>query len=121
MAVVQDEYGGTSGIVTLEDVLEQLVGNIADESDVVVEEIEQQGRWWSLLAKVRLDDVNEAVGSTFESEDFDTIGGYVMGLLGRRPRPGMKIVDSGWEFEILESEASRILRLRARKLETVGE
>lgn len=121
MAVVQDEYGGTAGIVTLEDVLEQLVGNIADESDIVSTAIEQQGEWWLLVAKLRLDEVNEAIGAEFESEDFDTIGGYVMGLIGRRPRPGMQITDGKWDFEILEAEASRILRLRVRKVEGVEE
>jgi putative hemolysin len=117
MAVVQDEYGGTAGIVTLEDVLEQLVGDIADESDIVSDEIEQQGSWWSVIGKYRLDELNETIGSEFMSEDFDTIGGYLMDLIGRRPRPGMNIEDRGWEFEVLEADASRILRLRVRKLD----
>lgn len=111
MAIVQDEFGGTAGIVTTEDIVEELVGDIVDEYDV--EEPELMETDWGFLVdgKMHVDDVNAGVGSSFDSEEFDTIGGYVFGLFGRQPKEGDTIVDQGYLFRVAETDGRRILKL----------
>ena len=88
-AIVLDEYGGTSGLVTLEDMVEEIVGDIADEYDEQEEEIEViKEDEFVVDGSTRLEDVNEMIGLHLESEDFDTIGGYVIGILGSLPDGG---------------------------------
>ncbi len=120
IAVVLDEYGGTSGIVTLEDLIEEIVGDIADEYDdeeedlVLVSENEYVAR-----GDVKIDDVNDAMGIHIQSEDFDSIGGYVMGIMGRIPEKGETIDDNIDEtivtFIVEEVDKNRIERLRMMK------
>jgi len=112
MAVVQDEFGGTAGIVTVEDIVEELVGEITDEYDNEAAEIEKIGNSFLILGKTHLGDVNQHVGSEFSSEEFDTIGGYVFGLFGRQPKLLESIVSEGWKFTIAESDGRRIHRIR---------
>jgi putative hemolysin len=116
MAVVQDEFGGTSGIVTIEDIVEELVGDIVDEYDTEEPEIVEAGEGWMVDAKTHMDDVNHELGSHFESDEFDTIGGYVFGLFGRQPAANEKILSDGYEFEVAETDGRRILKLRVQKL-----
>jgi putative hemolysin len=115
MAVVQDEMGGTAGIVTIEDIVEELVGDIVDEYDeaeaIEPEIVRSTNGGFLVDGKTRLDDVNEMVGSSFESEEFDTIGGYVFGLFGRQPKQGETIDDEGYRFEVVETDGRRISRL----------
>ncbi|MDR3692816.1 MAG: hemolysin family protein [Fimbriimonas sp.] len=112
MAVVQDEFGGTAGIVTVEDIVEELVGDITDEYDVETPEVEQVGSGFEALGKAHLDDVNQHAGSSFGSEEFDTIGGYVFGLFGRQPKLFESISHEGWKLTVIESDGRRILRVR---------
>jgi putative hemolysin len=115
MAVVQDEFGGTAGIVTVEDIVEELVGDITDEYDVEPPEIVDVEDGFLVLGKTHLDNVNLHVGSEFDSDEFDTIGGYVFGLMGRQPKLGESIVSEGYRFTVAESDGRRILRVKLEK------
>ncbi|MBL8068551.1 MAG: HlyC/CorC family transporter [Armatimonadetes bacterium] len=116
MVIVKDELGGTSGLVTIEDIVEELVGEIIDEYDTAPPEIQKTANGHSVSGKLHLDDVNEAIGTDFESGEFDTIGGYVFGLFGRQPAVGERISDDRCTFYIEESDGRRILRLQIEPL-----
>jgi len=115
MAVVQDEFGGTAGIVTVEDIVEELVGDITDEYDDEAPEVEAIEGGFLVLGKTHLDAVNQQVGSDFDSDEFDTIGGYVFGLMGRQPKLMESIVSDGYRFTVTESDGRRILRVKLEK------
>lgn len=114
MVIVQDEHSGTAGIVTIEDIVEEVMGEIVDEYDEDLPQIVAHEGGFSSDGMVELDNVNEAVGSEFESEEFDTIGGYVFGLFGRLPKVGDTVASGGYEFTVTESDKKRILRLSIR-------
>ncbi len=118
MVIVQDEFGGTAGIVTVEDIVEELVGDITDEYDTDAQEIERVGDVYIALGKTHLGDVNQAANSHFSSEEFDTIGGFVFGLFGRQPKLSESIVSDGWKFTIADSDGRRILRVQLEKCDT---
>ena len=112
MAVVVDEYGATQGIVTLEDLLEEIVGEIEDEFDLPDESVERvDENTVRIDGTFPLDDFNEQFGTTLEHEDFHTIAGYVFHLLGRAAEPGDEVRTDGLCFRVLETEGSRIQRL----------
>ena len=91
-AVVVDEYGGTSGVITIHDLLELLVGDMGDKEDVKVEEIVEVGeREWRILGSASLEKVTEAIGVEFDTEECDTFGGYIFGLLGEVPDDGTNL------------------------------
>ena len=91
-AVVVDEYGGTSGVITIHDLLELLVGDMGDKEDVKVEEIVEIGeREWRILGSASLEKVTEAIGVEFDTEECDTFGGYIFGLLGEVPDDGTNL------------------------------
>lgn len=117
MVIVQDEFGGTSGLVTIEDIVEELVGEIVDEYDVEVPEIEEKLTGHSVSGKLHIDDVNEVIGAEFDNEEFDTIGGYVFGLFGRQPAIGETISDENFTFIIEDSDGRRIQRLKIEPIE----
>jgi putative hemolysin len=117
LVVVQDEFGGTAGIVTIEDIIEELVGDIVDEYDVEEPEVVPTASGFVVEGKTHLDDVNEEVGSSLESEDFDTIAGYVFGLFGRQPDAGESIEAEGFKFTIAETDGRRILKLKIEPCE----
>ncbi|MCI8704770.1 MAG: HlyC/CorC family transporter [Anaerotignum sp.] len=117
MAIVIDEYGGTAGIVTMEDVIEEIVGNIFDEYDVEEEEdicpIGEDD--YRINGTTDLGDVEELLGIAFEDdEDYDTLGGYLIGRLGRIPDEEEKpeISVSGWLFQVESIEEKRIEKVR---------
>ena len=117
MAIVIDEYGGTAGIVTMEDVIEEIVGNIFDEYDVEEEEdicpIGEDD--YRINGTTDLGDVEELLGIAFEDdEDYDTLGGYLIGRLGRIPDEEEKpeISVSGWLFQVESIEENRIEKVR---------
>ncbi|HXZ58474.1 MAG TPA: hemolysin family protein, partial [Gaiellaceae bacterium] len=112
MAIVVDEYGELEGIVTLEDLLEEIVGDIEDEFDLPDESVEKlpDGRL-RIGGTFPIDDFNEQFGRALPIEDYHTIGGFVFGLLGRAPEPGDEVAADGCRFEVLEVEGSRIERL----------
>lgn len=116
MAIVVDEYGATRGMVTLEDVVEELVGEIADEYDVVQEMIELQSDGSLIVdGKLTLDEANEKLGLEIHDDEFNTLGGHVFGVLGREPRPGDQVIENGYTLRIEELDRHRIIKLRLIK------
>ena len=114
MAVVVDEYGGVSGLVTIEDVLEQIVGDIGDEYDTDDDlDIRREGeRQFTVKATTRIADFNEYFATDFPDEEFDTIGGLAINFLGRLPRRGETFVLSGLEFRVLRTDRRRLDLMR---------
>lgn len=111
MVVVQDEFGATAGVVTIEDIVEELVGDIVDEYDQDESEITSTPRGWVVDGRVNLYDLNQEIGSNLESEEFETIGGYVFGLFGRQPKEGEMIESDGYRFTVEQSDGRRIASL----------
>jgi magnesium and cobalt transporter len=114
MAVVVDEYGGVSGLVTIEDVIEEIVGDIADEYDIEEDQtIRRDGeRQYTVHALARIEDFNEYFDTRFSDEEFDTIGGLVMHQFGRLPKRGEAVTIDGFDFKVLRSDRRRIDLLR---------
>jgi len=110
MAIVMDEYGGVAGLVTIEDVLEEIVGEIDDEHDKDgVQDIRDNGDgFYTVRALTPIEDFNEALGTSFGDEDFDTIGGLLMQHIGHMPKNGEEAVINGCEFKILIADSRRI-------------
>ena len=112
LAIVVDEYGDMDGIVTLEDVLEEIVGDIEDEFDLPDESIERiDDTHIRIDGTYTIDDFNEEFGTTLEQEDFHTMAGLVFGELGRQPEVGDCVRTDGLQLEVLQIEGSRILKL----------
>jgi CBS domain containing-hemolysin-like protein len=113
MAIVVDEYGGTAGLVTIEDLLEEIVGEIEDEYDRSEVTVERLGPDEAILdARVSIDDLNEIFGLAVEGEDFDTVGGFVYHLLGRVPTPGDEVSTNGLRLRVLNVLGRRIKKVR---------
>lgn len=110
MAIVFDEYGGVAGLVTIEDVLEQIVGKIDDEHDADEDQnIRKHGEGrFSIRALTPIEEFNEVLGARFSDDEFDTIGGLVMKDLGHMPKPGESIEIDGFLFKILAADSRRI-------------
>jgi len=111
MAIVVDEYGGVSGVVTIEDVLEQIVGDIDDETDTDDEEGDihrHSDTRFTIRALMPVEEFNEALDSTFSDEEFDTIGGLVTHAFGHLPRRGETVTMKGYRFRILRTDSRRI-------------
>jgi len=112
MAIVVDEYGDMEGIVTLEDLLEEIVGDIEDEFDLPDESIEQIDEDTVIIdGTFPIDDFNERFKTEMPDEDYHTMAGFVFGLLGRQPEAGDTINHDGMRFDVLEIEGSRILKI----------
>ncbi len=115
MAIVVDEYGGMEGIVTLEDLLEEIVGEIEDEFDLPDESVERVGEdTVHVDGTFSIDDFNEEFGVELPVEDYHTLAGFVFGQLGHAAGPGDVVEHDGLRFEVLEVEGSRIDRLAVR-------
>lgn len=113
LAVVVDEYGSLAGVVTLEDLIEEVMGEIEDEFDVPERDIVRTGGGQALVAgSVALDDFNEAFGTDIDDEDFNTVGGAVFHAMGRVPEVGDTVATHGLDFTVLEMDGSRIVRVR---------
>jgi putative hemolysin len=121
MAVVLDEHGGTAGIVTIEDIVEEVMGEIVDEYDPDLPQIAYQDDKIVSDGKMDLDDVNDAIGVDLKSEEFDTIGGYVFGLFGRQPKAGESVESDGCRFTVRETDGRRIKSLEIVTLAPVEE
>jgi magnesium and cobalt transporter len=121
MAIVVDEYGGVSGLVTIEDVIEEIVGEIADEYDTDEDQtIRREGdRQFAVLALTRVAEFNDYFASKFSDEEYDTIGGLVMHQFGRLPRRGEAVTMDGLEFKVLRADRRRIDQLRVTTPEPV--
>jgi len=123
MAIVVDEYGGVSGLLTIEDVLEEIVGEIDDEHDPQEAEFiepdgDRDGRpCFAVRALTRIEDFNDFFGcSLSDDDDYETIGGLVMHELGRLPRPGESLIFGGFEFRVTKADSRRIDALQVIRI-----
>jgi CBS domain containing-hemolysin-like protein len=121
IAIVSDEYGGTAGLVTIENILEEIVGDIRDEYDVEEPAIEQEGmtRYW-VSGRVPLDELAERLNAQFDVEDVSTVGGLVYALFGRVPKSGEAIVHGGFRIVVERVRRRRIERVYFERHSTVG-
>jgi putative hemolysin len=123
MAIVVDEYGGTAGLVTLEDLLEEIVGEIQDEYDEEVPAIQQDGAGsYIVQGHVNLEDLSDGLSYVFHSEDADSVAGLVLSLSGSFPEEGQRLAYGPWNIDVLAVEDHRIRVLRfVRRDEQEGE
>jgi CBS domain containing-hemolysin-like protein len=113
-AIVLDEYGGTAGLVTLEDIIEELIGEIQDEHDKPppLQRLDEEGRKFSVAGTVALDEVSEVLGVPIDNpEDYDTIGGYALHQLRLAPRTGAMARLDGYDVAVSDATGRRIRRL----------
>jgi CBS domain containing-hemolysin-like protein len=115
--VVVDEYGATEGIVTLEDLLEEIVGDIEDEFDLPNESVERISETTVRIdGSFTIDDFNEEFGTALDTEDFHTVAGFVFGTLGRAAEVGDEVAEGQLRFRVLETTGSRIQKLEVEFL-----
>ena len=116
LAIVVDEYGGTAGLVTVEDVVEELVGEIRDEYDSEADPIVREtDDTYVFSAKVSIEEMIERLGVSIEDDGFETVGGYVLARVGRVPAVGEHFESDGLEVEVLEAERRRVHKVRVRR------
>jgi CBS domain containing-hemolysin-like protein len=117
LAIVVDEYGGTAGMVTMEDVIEEVVGEIHDELDEDQDLVHaQEDGTYRVDAKVDLDDLNERLGVTLPAGEYDTLGGFLYALAGEIPSPGDRFEHDHLEFTIAAVQGKRITSVIVRPL-----
>ena len=119
MAIVVDEYGGVAGLVTIEDVLEQIVGDIEDEYDFDESEdniVREQSGDYRVKAQTEIAAFNQIFGTQFSDTDFDTVGGMVLHRLGRLPKRGEAITIGGLRFHVLRADSRRLHALQVHRL-----
>ena len=124
LALVVDEYGGVCGMVTIEDVLEQIVGDIADEFDFDEDEdniIRQDETHWRVKADTEIVDFNTALGTAFSDEDYDTVGGLVLNAAGQLPKRGEHFLIGEWKFTVLRADSRRLYSLSVERALVPGE
>lgn len=122
MAIVADEYGGVAGLITIEDVLEQIVGEIDDEYDVEEEAsiLKHTDSRYTVKALTPIEDFNEYFGLSFSDEEFDTVGGLVTHAFGHMPKRGEKVEINGLRFKVIRADSRRVHLLEmVRKAEPV--
>jgi putative hemolysin len=120
LAIVVDEYGGTAGLVSVEDLLEEIVGEIRDEYDVEVERIVDEGHGKYLFSgSVHVEEMANLMKVNIEGHGFETVGGYLLSRLGRVPAVGEHLEVDGLDVEFVETEQRRITRVRMSRLEPV--
>lgn len=119
LAIAIDEYGGTAGIVTIEDLLEEIVGSIQDEYDEEeLEIIAEDDHQWLIAGQADLDDVGQAIGLDFPEDDFETLGGFVLSVLGRIPEEHepAEVIWDHYRFQVLEMDEKRVAKVEVTKL-----
>lgn len=115
MAILIDEYGGTSGLVTIEDIVEEIFGEIEDEKEVSKQRIQKLNTNSYLIeGTVSLSDINEELASNFESDHYDTIGGFTYGLVGEEPKVGDKVEHDGYIITVEKQANHRIKQVRVQ-------
>ena len=119
MAIVVDEYGRIAGLLTIEDVLEQIVGDIEDEFDA--EDLpmirEQRKGKYEVDALIRIEDFNEFFETQYPDEDFDTLGGMIINKLGKFPKKGESLLINPLTFKIIRSDSRRLQLIEVREIE----
>jgi CBS domain containing-hemolysin-like protein len=115
MAVVVDEFGAVSGLVTMEDLLEEVFGEIQDEHEGGAEVVETTPGTYLVLGQVHVEDLAARLGATWERDGFDTVAGLVMARLGHVPVPGEQVAVEGARLTVLKMEGPRILQLRVQQ------
>ena len=112
LAVVIDEYGGTAGIITVEDVLEEIVGDIADEHDPLAPRLVQvENDRFRIAATLHTDEVRDATEFELPEGDYETIAGFVLERLGRIPTVGESLTQDGWHIEVSAADRVRVIEL----------
>lgn len=118
IAIVVDEYGGVAGLITIEDVLEQIVGDIEDEYDFDEAEdniVQEKRGVYRVKALTEIADFNAAFGTAFSDEEFDTVGGLVLKRFGRVPKRGEQLLIDQWNFRVLRADSRRVYLLQVAK------
>lgn len=121
IAIVVDEYGGVAGLVTIEDVLEQIVGDIEDEYDFDEDDaniVADTNGHYRIKAIAEISSFNEVLGATFSDKDFDTIGGLVINKFGRLPKNGESVTIEDFNFTIMRADSHRLHLLKAERVKT---
>jgi magnesium and cobalt transporter len=121
IAIVVDEYGGVAGLITIEDVLEQIVGDIEDEFDFDETEdniVREQDGGFRVKATTEIGDFNQTLGANFSDEEFDTVGGLVISRFGHLPKRGERVHFDDFEFTVLRSDSRRLHTLKVARLGT---
>ncbi len=117
IAIVIDEYGGTAGLVTLEDLIEEIVGSIHDELEIGDKDVQiVDEKNFVVSGQSALDEVNELLDADLQSADFNTLGGFVFGLFGRMPKVGEQLKYKNLKLEVLELEGRKISKVKITKL-----
>jgi CBS domain containing-hemolysin-like protein len=119
IAIIVDEHGGTAGLITLEDIMEEIVGGLQDEFEAIEAEKEVEivdESTFVVAGHTGIDEINELVGTNIESEEFHTIGGFLFGLFGHLPKVGEQIRFHGLRFLILEMDGKRIEKIKITKI-----
>ncbi len=119
IALVMDEYGGTAGLVTLEDIMEEIVGALQDEFESLEAEKQVEiidDKTAVVSGTTPLDELEPVVGQNIESDDFNTVGGYVFGLFGRLPKVGEQAMTKGYRFMVMEMEEKKVAKVKITRL-----
>jgi len=113
IAIAVDEYGGTAGIISLEDIIEEIVGEIQDEFDEEAEQVVKIGeKAWRCDARIRLEDLNETIGSRLPSGEYDSLAGYVFDLFERIPSVGEQVTEGDLRFTVEAMDGHRLISIR---------
>lgn len=125
MAIVVDEYGAAAGLVTIEDVLEQIVGEIEDEHDLEGDEedyiFRRSDAEYTVKALTPIEDFDEYFSTDFATDEYDTVGGFIVTRLGHLPKKGEKVVEDRFRFEVLKADSRRIHLLKVKLLDSSDE
>lgn len=118
IAIVVDEYGGTAGLVTMEDILEEIVGEIQDEYDLTEEEMVRKidNENFRVSAKLSIEDLNEVLGTNLPEKEFETVGGYIYDLVGSVPEQGKVLKSEGLKFTVEKVVGQRIETVKVTRL-----
>jgi putative hemolysin len=119
IAIVVDEHGGTAGLITLEDIMEEIVGSLQDEFEAIEAEKEVEvvdESTFMVLGTTGIDEINELVGVELDDEEFHTIGGFIFGLFGHLPKVGEQLRYHELRFLIIEMEGKKIEKIKITKI-----